>query len=133
MKDSKTEPTARYRLSLHGITDDKGNCGDYRNGTPHAAIIYDGGPLSTGPDYYGLAAIVPLPGKDMGEGHTYMQDAAERDDLAALIVRAVNSYDALTAALAAVADWAQDAGPLAGKTPGDVGEHCRKALAKVQP
>jgi hypothetical protein len=42
------------------------------------------------------------------------------------IVRAVNSYDKMTAALAAVADWAEDKGELAGKTPGEVAEFCRK-------
>jgi hypothetical protein len=72
----------------------------------------------------------------------YLKDGASWDDqharnpeveaYAALIVRAVNSYDKLTEALAAVADWAQDSGPLAGKTPGDVAEYCRKA-AEGQP
>jgi hypothetical protein len=52
----------------------------------------------------------------------------ESEANAALIVRAVNSYDKLTAALAAVADWAQDKGELAGKTPSDVAEYCRKAV-----
>jgi hypothetical protein len=60
-----------------------------------------------------------------GEARPNGYDATDAN--AALIVRAVNSHEALTAALAAVADWAQDSGPLAGKTPGDVAEYCREA------
>jgi hypothetical protein len=42
------------------------------------------------------------------------------------IARRWRAVSKLTAALAAAADWAEDKGELAGKTPGEVAEFCRK-------
>jgi hypothetical protein len=62
-----------------------------------------------------------------GDDHHIAEMQPNYAELAATIVRDHNEGPGLRTALLAVYDWAADAGPLKGKTPGDVAEYCRKA------